>query len=396
MSDNRDIIDIKNIPINTIIFLEKFIKKYKLNKFYNSIHNSKNIKKLNQIIFSLNQNTSLFLTDLQKEDNKFKIISNELCNKELINDVDNILKLYLKYNPLNIQINSREILSAWIITNCRNISEDYINKDYILKCSIELIGQFTLLIDNINNNINNNINFNIIKFNKIFINYCDTFIIFKEYDKIQKLNYFIREWKNLEETSILINSSDKYSDEQKIEVLKIIEINKKNVEKHIKIFTLNYDFNKLKKIIENTNKINKKIIDTYKTILFDELNSNNYEIFINILNEIKNFLLLFNPQNVEYNEKIDSIFYMNIIKSESIKIHDLYFFGDYLIKEVLKLGSKELENVKLKEWNFIKITNEKESIKKNISIMLIYMMNIIEEIKLEINDYRLLLELIKK
>ena len=87
---------------------------------------------------------------------------------------------------------------------------------------------------------------------------------------------------------------------------------------------------------------------------------------------------------------------MNIIKSESIKIHDLYFFGDYLIKEVLKLGSKELENVKLKEWNFIKITNEKESIKKNISIMLIYMMNIIEEIKLEINDYRLLLELIKK
>jgi hypothetical protein len=382
-------VDIRDIPINTIIFLERFIKKYKLNKFYKALYNSENIRKLNRINFSLNENASLFLTDLQKEDNKFKIISNELCNKELINEMDNVLKLYIDYNPLHIRINSREILSSWMILNCKSILEDYINKDTILNSSKELIEQITIL----NNKFD--INFDIIKFNKIFINYYDTFIIFKEYDKIQKLNYFIREWKNLEETSILIKSSDKYSEEQKIEVLKIMEINKKNVEKHIKIFTSNYDFNLLKRLIENTHKINKRIIDTYKTILFTELNSNNYDIFINILNEIKKFLLLFNPlKNTEYSEKIDPIFYMNLIQSDSIKIEDLYFFGDYLIKEILKLGSIELENVKLKEWNSTKTLNEKESIKKNISIMLIFVMNIIEEIKLEINDYKLLLDLI--
>ncbi len=85
---------------------------------------------------------------------------------------------------------------------------------------------------------------------------------------------------------------------------------------------------------------------------------------------------------------------MNLIESDSIKIEDLYFFGDYLIKEILKLGSIELENVKLKEWDKIKIINKNELIKKNISIMLIFVMNIIEEIKLEINDYKLLLDLI--
>ncbi len=382
-------VDIREIPINTIIFLERFIKKYKLNKFYKALYNSVNIRKLNQIAFSFNENASLFLTDLQKENNKFKILSNELCNKELINEMNNVLKLYMDYNPLHIRINSREILSSWMILNCKSILEDYINKDSVLNSSKELIEQITIL----NNNFD--INFDIIKFNKIFINYYDTFIIFKEYDKIQKLNYFIREWKNLEETSILINSSDKYSEEQKIEVLKIMEINKNNVEKHIKIFTSNYDFNLLKRLIENTHKINKRIIDTYKTILFTELNSNNYDIFINILNEIKKFLLLFNPlKNAEYSEKIDPIFYMNLIESDSIKIEDLYFFGDYLIKEILKLGSIELENVKLKEWDKIKIINKNELIKKNISIMLIFVMNIIEEIKLEINDYKLLLDLI--
>ncbi len=382
-------VDIREIPINTIIFLERFIKKYKLNKFYKALYNSVNIRKLNQIAFSFNENASLFLTDLQKENNKFKILSNELCNKELINEMNNVLKLYMDYNPLHIRINSREILSSWMILNCKSILEDYINKDSVLNSSKELIEQITIL----NNNFD--INFDIIKFNKIFINYYDTFIIFKEYDKIQKLNYFIREWKNLEETSILINSSDKYSEEQKIEVLKIMEINKNNVEKHIKIFTSNYDFNLLKRLIENTHKINKRIIDTYKTILFTELNSNNYDIFINILNEIKKFLLLFNPlKNAEYSEKIDPIFYMNLIESDSIKIEDLYFFGDYLIKEILKLGSIELENVKLKEWNSTKTLNKNELIKKNISIMLIFVMNIIEEIKLEINDYKLLLDLI--
>ena len=385
--------NIRDIPFKVRITLEEAVKNYKLKKFRNLVYENKNLRILLNSVNSFDK-VSLFNTENEKENMKFKTLSNELCKKELINSMDFILKAYLDYYPLNIKINSREILSAWMIYNYKGILEDYNEKEYILQFSKELIEQFTILID-----LPLKISYDIIKFNKIFINYYDSLIIFKEKDKIDKLNYFITEWKNLEGTKLLIMNSEKYSIGQKSEVLNIIEIDKKKIKNYILKLNSNYDFDNLKRIIENTKNLKKKIIDNYKNILESELNFKRYDIFNKILNEFKSFLNIFNSaKRMEYEEKIDAEFYCQLMNVDLIGINDLYNFGDYLINEIIKFGSKSLEEVYIDKWNEFKndFKNDHSNINKTISFMLIFTMEIIEEIKMEINDYKLLLEILNE
>jgi hypothetical protein len=387
--DIKLIRDNTNIPNIKIVF-EKAIKKYKFKKFRKNIY-------LNKHLINLYNKIDLFNSDLDINLNKnlnkkFQILSYELCNKELIISMENILNLYFNYNPINIniKINARDILSAYMIYYCDDILENYNEKEYILEYSKQLIDQIKILtFTNINNS------FNIKNFNKILIKYYDTLIIFKEKDKIKQLNYFVKEWKNIEETRILISESDKYSNEQKIQVLNIIEEEKIKLKKYILLLKSNYNFEYLKKIIENTKNIKKKIIDTYKNVFLNELELKNFDIFIKILNEIKAFLIIFNSsKKQEYDEKIDSEFYSQLIRENVISINDINNFGDYICNEILKLGSKSLEDIYIKKWNNYKDININSNINKYVSELLIFIMEIIEQIKIEINDYKILLEIL--
>jgi len=381
--------NVRDISFKVKITLERAIKNYKLKKFRKLVYENKYIKNLDTIIKSFD-NVSLFETNNEHENNKFKILSNELCKKDLILSMGNILESYLYYFPVDIKINSREILSAWMICHYKGILDDYDEKKYILEFSQELTKQFIILM-----NLPLSISYDITKFNKIFINYYDTLIIFKESDKIQKLNYFVKEWKNLEETRILISESNKYSSEQKIEIINIIETDKQKIKKYILKLKSNYDFDSLKKIIQNKKNIKKKIIDNYKDILESELNLKRYDIFNKILNEFRLFLNLFNSKKkTEYDEKIDPEFYSQLLNVNLIGINDLYIFGDYLINEIVKLGSKSLEETYIEIWNRFK-NDTNDNINKTVSFMLIFIMDIIEQIKIEIDDYKLLLEIIK-
>lgn len=384
---NRDIF---NIPINVKIVLEKAIKNYKLRKFRKLVYDNKYIRNLNETTDSF-KNKSLFQTDIQFENTKFKILSNELCKKELINSMNFILQVYLDYFPINLKINSREILSAWMIYNYKGILEDYINKEFILQFSKELIDKFKIL-----NKLHYNELFDIVNFNRIFIRYYESFIIFKEKDKIDKLNYFVKEWKNLEDTKYLIEESYKYTSEEKTSIIDIINTDKQKIQKYITQIKKDYDFDSLKRIIYNTQKMKRKIIDNYKNILESELNLKRYDLFIKILDEIKTFLIIFNPTKKEdYEERIDSKLYAELLEYNLIKQNDLNDFGDYLVQQVLQLGSKSLEEEQIKIWMEYKnkISDLNILINQHISFLLIFIMEIIEKIKLEINDYEVLLNI---
>ncbi len=388
-------IDVRDIPIKTRAVLEKSIKKYKLHRFRNRVFDNINIGKLNEALCIRNIDSSVFLNQKQVDERRFNILSDLLCRKELIKDFDEILRLYLDYfniqNDVYKRINSREILSAWIISGCHNIIlEDYNERQFILEFSGKLIEQFTII-----NNTSTDIDIDISNFNKIFIHYYDTFLIFKEKDRLSKIKYFSIEWMQLEKTRGLIKSSGKYTVEQEEEITKIINNNKKLVEKYMKSLSSDYDYNILIKIIEASNNLTKKIIHNYKLILEKELDDNQFDTFTTILNEIKKFLLIFNSNKKdEYDEKIDVEFYVQLIRANLINIDGAYVLGDYLINELLNIGSKSLWENKLSVWGEFKSTHKTDKINYNIANISIFVMEIIEEIKNEINDYKLLLETI--
>ena len=385
------------IPLKTKILLEKSIKKYRLRKFREKVYNNINIKKLNEAIEKSEHNDAIIFSNNKQTGDRFTVVSSLLCNRDVLTDLNEVMNLYLQYfnicNDVYKKINIREILSAWMISGCTEAILENIDSDekyYVFEYSNKLIEYFKIL-----NVTEPNIILKLTDFNKIFIHYYDTFTIFKEKDRLDKIAYFTREWMELEKTKKIINESDKYSNEQKNEVIKIIDKDKQMIEKYVKIFSRDFDCEKLRNIINTYQNLSKKITDNYKIILHKELGENNYYIFTKILNEIKNFLLIFNSgKKTEYDEKIDADFYSQLIETESIDMHNVCYFGDYIVNELVNLGSKSLEDTKINSWNKMKKNWKNDEIKYNISELLLFFMEIIEEIKNEINDYKILMEII--
>lgn len=365
--------------------IEKLQKKFLLKKFKESVNDNKIIQKLNNIINTNNE--SLFLDKNKKINDKFNIIRKEITDKNIINEFKTILKKYYRYFNSDIKINEREFLSAWMIKGSpESVLEDInsIEKIYLLDFSNKLINELA------------NKNFNIINFNNIFFNYSKYIKLFLQKDKLEKINYFTREWMNLEKTWLLINESDKYDNIQKDEIYKLISNDKKLIEKYFNSLSKEIDYNKLKLIINLSKQLSKKVIDDYKINLEIELINNNYIKFIGILSEIKKFLLIFNKNKEgEYEEKIDIEFYIQLIKSNNISQDDIYNFGDYIINEICKLGSLWMEEKINIKWNKLKENIIEKSQSNILSTLLIFLLEMINDIKNEIYDYKTLLEIIK-
>ena len=408
--------------------VDKFKQKYLLRLFRTSLFQNEYIKKLNDISNNTSQNTShntsqnnyksLFNNDNNNDNYKFDYISKLICDKNIINNIKNILDKYFRYfkhdAKLGIKINHRQILLAWLIYNCYKQIFDEIDtkeKYHLLEYSKKLIDEFNkLLYFPINKKYDMN------NFNKIILNYTNYIIIYLEKDKIDKLNYFTKEWICLEKTKDLILKSNKYDNIQKDEIIKNFERDKKLIEKYIKIFSKNVDYDRLKIIINISQQLSKKIIENYKLILKNDLDNLDFDKFSTILNEIKKFILLFNDKlKDEIDERVDIYFFIQLIRTDSLTINDVINFGDYIISHISKFGSIALEEENNKKWNEIKLIqteltqteltqteltqtelNNSEKIKNFISILIIFILEIIENIKNELYDYKLLLDFIYK
>jgi len=223
-----------------------------------------------------------------------------------------------------------------------------------------------------------------------FTNYITLFI---EKDKIEKINYYTAEWISLEKSYNLIEKSKKYNDEQKELILKNIARDKKLIENNIKLFMKNFDFDRLKKILNISQNLSKKIIDNYKTIIQADIKEKKYEVVKKILIDIKNFIKIFNKKQKnrldEINEKIDEEYLIHLLKNDVISIDDIKLFGDFIIQYICDIGSEESEIESKEKWNKIKKNNTE--IFQIISEMFIFLLELIEIIKNELMDYEFLL-----
>jgi hypothetical protein len=373
------------------VIVDKLKSNFLLRKFKKSVLDSVFITELNNIVKS---DDSLFLLEDEIIINRFENIRIYICKKDVIAEAENILNNYYrwyKYDPKSMfKLTSKHLLSAWMIHHCPTIILGNLdsNEKYYLSIFAEKL-------------INNLINLtNITDFNKTILHYTDCMNIFLEQDKIDKINNYTAEWISLDKSYEMINKSNRYDPIQKELIFININKDKKLIEKHIKIYIKNFDSNKLKKIIEISQNIAKKIIESYKVIIKIDICGKNYDICSKLLNDIKKFILIFNKNNYyEINEHIDTNYFIDLLKNDVIKIYDIKIFGDYLIKKICGIGSISSEEENMIKWNEIKNNynndyNNDSSIAELIAEMFIFSLELIEIIKNELLDYEYIINII--
>lgn len=383
-----NIIDYK--IVNKII--DKIKYKFLLKKFKNSISTSKFLSEIENICI---QKYSVFMSETEEINERFDDISKYITKKNVIIETNIILNNYYRWNKIDninfIKIDARQLLCAWIINYCPSIILGEIDSDdkkFLLYFSRELIEQINIIKYNKDNDMT--------LFNKIFLRYTNFLIIFLDKDKVDKINYYTAEWISLNKSYELIQNSNKYTLEQKDIILKNIEKDKKLVEKYINNLSKNFDYNRLKLIMNISNNITKKIIDNYKQIIHDDIINKKYDISIKILNDIKKFILLFNRKINEIekiNDTIDGEYFIQLIKNNIIDINDVKLFGDYLFEYVSAIGSVSCEIDNKIKWTEIKKKYEsKNDMVHLIADMMIFILDIIDIIRNEILDYDFLLQ----
>ena len=373
------------------VIVEKIKQNFLLKKFKQSIIKNETIKELYDIC---THKYSFFMTETEEINERFDDITRYISKKNVILEISDILNNYYRWNKLDninfVNINSRQLLSAWIINYCPSIILGEINTDD-KKFLLQFAKQLIELIDKIKSNKK----VNMILFNKIFLRYTDFLIIYLEKDKIDKINYYTAEWISLDKSYEIIQNSNKYTLEQKDIILQNINKDKRLVEKYINNLSKNFDYNRLKLIINISNNITKKIVDNYKQIIHEDIINKKYDISIKILDDIKKFILLFNRKEHEIqkiNDTIDGEYFINLIRNNIIDIDDVKLFGDYLLQYVCAIGSISCETEKTSKW--IEIKNKYESKKDLILLiadMLIFILEVIDSIRNELLDYDFLL-----
>ncbi len=381
--------------------IERLKQNFLLKKLNKTItKNADLFLKLNSIL-NTKFNPDLFFIDSEIErenfeSEQFDLLQNILCEKSNIKIIYDILTLYYRIIKISeYQILPKEFLSAWMISRFpKYIFQTGITPENIrIKLySNKLIGHIKSILENNTINTVNTIN-NFARFNLDLIQYKIAFDIFMKIDKINKIDSYSAEWIQLEIAKNEINSSNKYLENEKNQIISYIEKDKAIIEKHMRILQSNFDYNKLKLFIKLSEYSKNKIIENYKQILQKELDNDKFDIFEKILNEIKQFLIIFNKnKEIELNEYIDIGYIKHLILTKIITIDDINILSTYIINNLVKLASITTEKELLNKWEVIK-ANNLNNLNQYIANILIYLMDIVKIIKQEIDSYGTLLKL---
>ena len=330
------------------------VKRYYKKKMFISLQNMQtNISKLNYFIELRNKKVPLGIDKNDWVNNSFDELSKMLFNKNLLQEVNNFIKTYSKYYYLT-NITSKKFLSIWLIlafpefiidTKLEDINT--INQDYKTDLFVITRELHNLLI-NLSGDSENMRKFN--KQMNIYINALDVYLVL---NKKEKVSNYIREWLELEKSIQLINISNKYNTDEKTKSILIIENSRKLVEKYInKFITVPDDFYiKLKDVVVQKINLENTLKQKMDNMLKEELEDNNFNNLINILEQIKSFILTFTKITEEQiQEQIDIHYIVQLIEHDVLTIKEIDNFGYNLLSNICSAGSISLQEVQLKEW----------------------------------------------
>jgi hypothetical protein len=335
-----------------------------------------NITLLNNFIELRTQPVPLTINKSDWINRNYDILTKFLFNKSLLLQVNNFINQYNKFYKIDENIRgpltNKKILSIWLIlafpeyiidTNLDDINTN--KNDYKIDLYILTKELHNILMSIINDNFNKEI---IRKFNKqlnLYINSLDYYLLI---NKREKLSNYIREWIELEKSIKLIETSNKYDNNEKNQSIFVLTKSKNLIEKYINKFieqssisqseinniNMTELFVKLKDIVVQQINLENNLKITMEIILNEQIENNDYSNLIKILEQIKTFILSFTKISEDnINEILDIDYIVQLIRHDVLTVSEINEFGLNLLNNICSAGSISLNNQQIKEWENI-------------------------------------------
>lgn len=296
----------------------------------------------------------------------------EMMNKNNIKCMNKLIGLYFRWkftfdkddNNLNQDLNGKKLLSMYIIyafpeyiisKKYDDLEKKYRSLGHNLYDSIEnkLYNSSKRLIEYINKN-NTNI-FNRFKFYKLIEDYNNNFNEFMKIDKINKINELCKRYYEIELTISEIQKSNKYDATNKINIIKVLRESQEKTKKQFRYIDPKFDTS----LCDNYCKIYDQISQQYKQAFWDklviELTESNYDMFYELLNDIKMNLIKISPTSTEEydnNISIDSI--KEQIINKEYDANDFLVLANYVIYKIIYLQAPIKNKSTENKWNELK------------------------------------------
>lgn len=307
---NLDISDISDVKLRSIITLQKRFKIKRIRRFLNKFSLSKLDK------------------DFSKLD--FEQFTKKMVDKSLILNIDFLLLIINRYlNPdlSYVSVNSKKskstariFLSMYLI---KYHSSDVFTT--ISKHEKDIIRHFAInLIDFLNRSFLQNdkyTNYSICRFGVLFNSYYLNYNLNLEVDKNNLISEAYRHYVNIQTTKRYVIDSSKYSADQKLAVLKTLDLELKETKQMVLLVDKNFDSNKFDSLNGTQQKITEKLKDQYWQNMYDDLTNEKYDQLIHTLIELKTIIIDLHPEN-----KNDQTRMMNIKSKNEMRI----FLDEYV------------------------------------------------------------------
>ena len=227
--------------------------------------------------------------------------------------------------------------------------------------------------------------------------YSNCFVIWFNYDKVQKINNLSNEWINMNNTINEIKLSQKYSEEQRNETIDVIIKSQKNIESFILKINCNFNKDSLKILAGLKKQLEDNYNKSYWDLLSKDLEDEKYNFLEKILLEIQNEIISLRKRNNsfinDFKEKYDVKFIIQLITNKVFNIDNLISYTNYLVNLLVEMQAPIRNNTTKDEWDDL-IKKLKEGILGNfnscVPILLKYILVTINDIKQDIINIHIL------
>lgn len=314
--------------------------------------------------------SELFLTVCEDYDNKLnieqiekefddatKILRDNLNIKKIQNFLDYLYKVYPEDKTVAKKLTARSLLSAYIMYGYPEISLDFSRKKLKDDSFIEIINYDVyffskLLIINITEFINSKYSEeklrNLVKSMNI---YSNVFNLFLYQDKLRQINKITFEFYQISKTVKEIQSSDSYSDEDKIELTEKLLNTLEGLKEMLKIISPSFDLGNLEFYEKLLDRLEQVIHKSYWDKLREEMKENKDVVIKSKMQEIYDTFKSFSIKKT--NEKAEMIqeFINNFHYDDSER---WITFGDLCMNIILDLQSPSRNDTTRTKFHDIK------------------------------------------
>lgn len=173
--------------------------------------------------------------------------------------------------------------------------------------------------------------FSIHRFGSMFNVYCIRYNQLQAIDKVNMINEPYRHYANIKTTIRYVQNCAKYPDDQKQDIIKVLEEEIEKTFQCIKMLDRDFDVKKFDEISGLEEEIRNSFTDSYWDKLKQDLESENFEELLKLLTKLKNILLDLHPKAEEF-EKYGGNIKPKVVYRETVRQN----FDEYVDNEFIQ------------------------------------------------------------